>query len=114
MAIPVQQKGDRVVLDLSGELTFAKRQEFPKAIAQGLALGPRLLLCDLRKVTNLDSSGLAMLVIAAEQCKQTSAQLGLICSDGKIKDLIHIVNLHQSVKLFDSETEANIASSVTS
>lgn len=114
MAIPTRQQGDKVLLDLSGDLTFAKRQEFPKAITQGLALGPRLLLCDLRKVTNIDSAGLAMLVIAAEQCKQTSAQLGLICSDGKIKDLIRIVNLHQSVKLFTSETEADMVPSATS
>lgn len=111
MAIPVQQQRNKVVLHLSGELTFAKRQEFPKAVAKGLALAPQLLLCDLRKVTNLDSAGLAMLVIAAEQCKQTSTQMGLICADGKINDLIRIANLHQSVKLFTSETEADLAPS---
>lgn len=107
MAIQIRQQGKRVILDLSGDMKFARRKEFPQAIADGLALRPQWLLCDLRNVISIDSSGLAMLIVASERCKSSSTQLGLICTEGKIKELLRMAQLHNSVRFFASEKETD-------
>lgn len=107
MSIHMRQQGNRVILDLSGDMTFSRRKEFPQAITDGLALKPQWLLCDLRNVISLDSSGLAMLISASEQCNNTSTQLGLICTEEKIKGLLRMAHLHNSVRFFASENETD-------
>lgn len=107
MAIQVRREGNKVVVEVSGVLKFAKRKEFPKAIAEGLAMEPQWLLCDIRKVTDIDSAGLVMLVNAAEECQRAAVQMGIVCADGRIKDLLRIANLQKTHKIFASATEAD-------
>lgn len=107
MAIQVRHEGSKVIVDVSGELKFSKRQAFPKAIAQGIEMKPHWLLCDLRKVTDIDSAGLALLVNAAEQCRNSSIRMGIVCTEGRIKDLLRIAELHHTLSLFASATEAD-------
>ncbi|MEQ1795685.1 MAG: STAS domain-containing protein [Nitrospira sp.] len=107
MAIQMRRHGNSVILDIPRDMQFARRKAFPEAIAQGLALEPQWLLCDLRNLADIDSSGLAMLLIAAEQCRKTPTRLGIICDNVKTSNYLRIANLHTSVRFFSSETETD-------
>jgi anti-sigma B factor antagonist len=89
-------------LDLSGELDISTADRLKQAVG-GLLVegGPRELTVDLRRLTFIDSSGLAAMVHASRQCAQHDCRLSVIRGIDSVHSVFELTGLHELLPFDD-------------
>lgn len=85
--------GGRHTLVLAGEIdveTAPKLEEAARGIFGGTL---QRFVIDLRKVTFLDSSGLAVILKIYNHCREQGAELGLIPGKGQVQRLLELTGV---------------------
>ncbi|MFI0982289.1 STAS domain-containing protein [Streptomyces sp. NPDC021093] len=92
-AVEAHMSGDTLVLVLAGELDlFASLQCGPQ-IDRALTSQPRRTVVDLRRVTFLDCSGLALLLRVRGQAARWGGELALHCPDRRALRILQYVDV---------------------
>jgi anti-sigma B factor antagonist len=92
------------LLDLQGRVDIYAGPRLKELLFGAIAQGSRHIIVDLSKVTDLDSTGLGVLVAAAKRAG--TASLAIVCSDQKLSGLLALVGLDRAFAICTSRTAA--------
>lgn len=97
----VEEKDDRVVLALHGELNMYTVKLFENELAKLEVSGPQTLVVDLREVTFMESMGLAA-IIATDRRSRTDDRRVLIVRGPEIVDrLFEVTRIGETLEVID-------------
>lgn len=89
---------DAAWLTLSGELDLAAAPFFAPRLEYALA-GARLVIVDLRRLTFMDSAGLAVIVTGHRRARRSGRRLVLIRGLGQVDRLLQITGLSARLEI---------------
>lgn len=99
----VAEQGGASVVVVGGELDLHSAGELDGALA---ALDGHRIVVDLREVTFLDSTALAVLLAAARRRAGKQLALDLVVGPGDVRRVFQITGLDQRFRFFETVEEA--------
>ncbi len=93
------------VLEPSGIFDGTQAPEFRHQLDEAVAAGANRILIDFQKVSFMDSSGLAALVIALKTTRGAGCHLFLCSINDQIKMLLEMTSMTQVFRIFNNRTE---------
>ena len=106
MQITERRIGQSIILDLTGELSYANRTTFKAAVERSKQGGCRHLILNMQGVRFLDSSALGTLARLAKSIPATQGMVSLLNPQSYVKEIITLANLHQILPVYTSEQDA--------
>ena len=107
LQIAIRESGDIVILDLRGRSTMGCGGELLSSNLQELvADGKRKLLLNLTDLTQIDSSGLGIIVRSYVSLRQKGGDLKLLCPWGRVLQVLSVLRLLNLIPSFEDETQA--------
>jgi len=107
LQIAIRESGDVVILDLRGRSTIGCGGELLSSNLQKLvADGKRKLLLNLTDLTQIDSSGLGIIVRSYVSLRQKGGDLKLLCPWGRVLQVLAVLRLLNVIPSFEDETQA--------
>ena len=106
MKIQKKQTGDVQVFELAGELDFHTSPDLRSQLQAVTDKPAHKVVVNLKKVSYIDSSGLATFVEALQKAKRGSGRLVLAEMAASVKSVFEIAKLDQVFVLAATETEA--------
>ena len=89
-------------LALAGELDISTAEQLHRAVERLLAGGDTgQLTVDLRRLTFIDSSGLAAMVFASRQCERHDCRLSVIRGSASVQGVFELTGLHELLPFVD-------------
>lgn len=107
MKINVKENREVWILEVSGEIDFYSSRELRQKFQEILDKKCTKLLVDLKKVSYVDSSGLATFVEALQRMNRTSGKLVLMGLSAAVRGVFEIAKLDSIFVLADSEEKAS-------
>jgi anti-sigma B factor antagonist len=92
MATKKKSEGDVSTLVIDGEMTIYRAAELKPLLLEALAKVPALEV-DLSGVTELDSAGLQILILAKQTALQTSRELHLLAHSPAVIEIFEMLDL---------------------
>ncbi len=106
MKINVKENKEIQVVEVSGEIDFYSSRELRQKFQELLDKKCSKLLVDLKKVTYVDSSGLATFVEALQRVNRMGGKLVLAGLSASVRGVFEIAKLDSIFILADSEEGA--------
>ena len=107
MTFPTRTSEGVTILEPSGKLTIASGDiALRNTVDETMSSGSNMILIDFRRVTRMDSSGIAELVAAFKRVTDTGGQMKLLRLPSNIRDVLNITQIDQVFDIFDDEDEA--------
>lgn len=106
MKMREQRKKQILMLYLSGQLDNVAAQEFNTAIARHIEQGEKYLLLNFAEVNYLSSSGLRILLEAAQIIDTRGGKLLLCSLAPSLMQAIELVGFHKILHIYPTEYEA--------
>jgi anti-anti-sigma factor len=94
------------LITVSGVLDLATERRLRSDLSQAAGDPSRELLIDLRGVTFMDSSALAILVHTDQQLRRQGRVMGCIIRPGPVERLLDATGLRDTLQLFATHEEA--------
>jgi len=106
--VSIRKSGDVTVLELRGRSTInGGESELLSAYLKELAAsGTRNLLLNLTNLTQVDSSGVAVIVTAYVKLKGQGGDLKLLRPCGRVLEVLKVLHLLEIIPGFENESEA--------
>jgi anti-sigma B factor antagonist len=82
----------RQALRLEGELTIYRAAELKRALVEAVA-GPGPLEVDLSTVTELDTAGVQLLLMACRAAREGNKRLRLVAQSAAVTEVFDLMNL---------------------
>lgn len=95
-----------VVLDVMGDLTYANREQFKAAVESVRKQGYRHLILNMAEVRFVDSSGLGLLALVAQNFKITQGKLSMLKPQSYVRDIMTLANIPKLIPVYDNEADA--------
>jgi len=95
-----------VVLDMSGDLTYANRERFKHAIGAVQQKGCRHLLLNMAEVRFVDSSGLGLLALVAQRFKLAQGKVSLLKPQSYVREIMGLASIPKLIPVYDNEDDA--------
>jgi len=97
---------DIVVLEITGKITMGRDSKQLEWYTETLVKEKRKkVVFDLSGVTQIDSTGVGILVMSASQLKQAGGQLR-VCAQGHVEQVLKITNVDKVLELHTTMTAA--------
>jgi anti-sigma B factor antagonist len=93
--------GDIPVLAVSGDLDLAGAGVLERAVEETWATGARALAVDLRGVEFMDSSGLRVLVVAAQRAEKDARRFALVPGKAQVMRVFEITRMEERLDFVD-------------
>lgn len=106
MEIKERSVSNAIILDLSGDLTYANRGAFKTAVERVKQAGCRHLILNMEQVRFVDSSGLGLLALLSQTFKLAQTRVSLLKPQNYVREIMSLANIHTMIPLYDSETDA--------
>jgi anti-sigma B factor antagonist len=108
LQIAIRESGDVVILDLRGKLTFDGADSgLLRGQLQRLATnGVRKLLLNLTDLTQLDSSGVTIIVRTYFSLRSQGGDLRVLGAAGRVLDMFKVLHLLELLPSFEDESQA--------
>jgi len=107
MEISVRKSGDVTILALQGRSTIDGESELLSSHLKKIAAaGVRNLLLDLTDLTQVDSSGVSVMVDACVQLRRQGGDLRLVSPRGHVREVLTLFHLLEVICSFEQESEA--------
>ncbi|MGB9621102.1 MAG: STAS domain-containing protein [Brevinematia bacterium] len=97
---------DIVKIAVNGELSIFYIDPFESMVQRYIVEGKSKFIFDFREVTYIDSMGIGLLSIAANNASQKGHKIAVIVTNPKIKYTLNISRLHDVIQIVDTEDEA--------
>jgi anti-sigma B factor antagonist len=105
--ISIRESGDVTILDLRGRSTIGGESELLSSHLQELvANGARKLLLNLGDLTQVDSSGVSIIVRTYVSLKSRGGDLRLLRPGGRVLEVLRVLHLLEVIPNFEDETQA--------
>ena len=108
LQISIRESGDVTILDLRGRATIdgGESKLLSRCLNRLVAKGVRNLLLNLGDLTQVDSSGVSVIVGTYVSLKRQDGDLKLLCPCGRVLEVLTVMHLLQIIPTFEDETEA--------
>lgn len=108
LQISIRKSGDVTILDLRGRSTIdAGESELLDSHLQKLvAKGVRKLLLNLTDLTQIDSSGLSVIVGTCVSLRRQGGDLRVLRPNGLVLEVFRVLRLLESIFSFEDEAQA--------
>lgn len=106
MEINERQVPNGIVLDLKGDLTHVARREFSDAVEAVRQKGCRHLMLHMDGVRFLDSSGLGLLALVAQQFKISQGTVSIVKPQSYVREILVFANILKLIPVYDNEQDA--------
>jgi anti-anti-sigma factor len=95
-------------VDLRGRSTIGDGESelFSKHLRSLVAKSKRKLLLNLKDLTQVDSSGVGIIVEAYVSLKRRGGELKLLCPVGRVLDVLTVFRLPDAIPTFEDEIQA--------
>jgi len=98
---------DIVVLELTGKITIGRDcKQLEWAVENLVKEGRKKVIFDLTGVTNVDSTGIGIIVMSAGQIKKAGGELRVAGATAHVEDVLKMTNIDQIVVLHPTTTAA--------
>lgn len=95
-----QVQPDIVVLEMAGRITIGRDCKQLEWMTESLIKENRKkIIFDLTSVTQVDSTGIGIIVMSAGQVKSAGGQLRLVCSQGHVEQVLKMTNVDKVVEV---------------
>lgn len=108
LQISSRQTGDVTILDLCGRSTIndGESGQLSGHLQQLVASGARKLLLNLTNLTQIDSSGLSVLVTTYVSLRGQGGNLGFLRPRGRVLEVLTVLHLPAIIPCFEDEAAA--------
>ena len=108
LQILTRVSGDVTILDLRGRSTIdgGESEELSRQLQKLVADGVRHLLLSLADLTQIDSSGVSIIVETYLSLKRQNCDLKLLRPSGRVREVLTLFHLLNSIPSFEDEAEA--------
>ena len=93
------------LITLSGALGLSNERQLRSALAEAVGDRSRELVVDLRGVTFIESSALAVLIHAHQQLERQARAMACVVRAGPVRSLLDAVGLRDALLICDSPEE---------
>ena len=107
MTFPAHTREGVTILEPKGKITIGRGDiELRDSVDEAMEGGSNQVLVNFKKVTRMDSSGMAELVAAYKRITEAGGQMKLLHLPSNIRDVLGITQIAQVFDIFDDEDEA--------
>lgn len=107
MTFPARTREGVTILEPAGKITIGRGDiELRDSVDEIMGAGSNQLVVDFRRVTRMDSSGMAELVAAFKRITESGGQMKLLRLPSNIRDVLSITQIAQVFDIYDDEDEA--------
>lgn len=107
LEISIRKSGDISILDLRGRSTFDGESELLSSRVNKLVdSGVRKLVLNLAGLTQLDSSGISVIVETCVSLRRKNGNLKLLCPCGRVLEVLTVLRLLDVIESFEEESQA--------
>jgi anti-sigma B factor antagonist len=108
LQILIRECGDVTILDLQGRSTIdgGESEMLNSHLKQLVAMGERKLLLNLADLTQVDSTGISIIVGTYVSLRAKGGDLKLLCPCGRVLEVLRILHLLEMIPSFEDETQA--------
>lgn len=107
MTFPVRTREGVTILEPSGKITIGRGDiALRDTVDEVLAAGSNQVIVDFRRVTRMDSSGMAELVAGYKRITESGGQMKLLRLPSNIRDVLSITQIAQVFEIFEDEDDA--------
>ena len=108
LLISIRKFGDVTIVDLRGRSTFndGERELLSSRLEGLVANGVRKLLLNLADLTQIDSSGVSIIVGTYVSLKREGGGLKLLCPRGRVLEVLTVFHLQTIIPSFEDEAYA--------
>ena len=106
--VSIRKSGDVTILDLRGRSTIngGESELLSSHLQKLVADGVRKLLLNLTNLTQVDSSGVSVIVTTYVSLRSQGGELKLLCPCGRVLEVLTVLRLLQIIPSFEEETQA--------
>ena len=97
---------ETLVVRPQGEIDLGRSPDLRKQMGAFIASSPKRLVVDLSAVSYMDSSGVATLVEALQQCRAASISLTLSAMQDRVRSIFEIARLDMVFTITNTTEEA--------
>ena len=95
-----------VVLELTGDLTYANREQFKTAVEAIRQKGCRHLILNMAEVRFVDSSGLGLLALVSQNFKLSQGRVSMLKPQSYVREIMSLANIQKLIPVYDNEQDA--------
>ncbi len=108
MKIARERRGELVIMELEGEFDMISAPEFRSAWEEEMEGGARYFLIDFGKVSYIDSSGVAALIVLLKRARERGGDVALCCFQPEVYEVVvTLVRLDKIFRIFPTREEAS-------
>jgi anti-anti-sigma factor len=108
LQISLRKYDDVTILDLRGRSTIngGESELLSSRLQELLANGVRKVLLNLANLTQVDSSGISIIIETYVSLKRQAGDLKLLCPRGRVLEVLEVFRLLDTIPTFEDETKA--------
>lgn len=107
LIIICREVGDKtVILDLAGDLTRHGEGEMLKNYQQATARGSARLLYNFASISNINSSGIAILIGIVSEARKKQQKISVFGLNDHFHKVFHMIGLPKYIDIFSDEKQA--------
>lgn len=108
LQISIRKSGDVTILDLRGRSTIdgGESELLSSRLKEFVANGVRKLLLNLADLTQVDTSGVSVIIGTYISLRNRGGELKLLCPRGRVLEVFRVLRLLEFIPSFDDETQA--------
>jgi anti-sigma B factor antagonist len=108
LQISTRESGDVSILDLRGRSTIdgGESELLSDQLRRLVSDGVRKVLLNLADLTQVDSSGVSIIVGTFVSLKRQGGDLKLLCPSGRVLEVLTVLHLIEIIPSFQDEAEA--------
>ena len=95
-----------VILELTGDLTYANREQFKTVVEAIREKGCRHLILNMAGVRFVDSSGLGLLALVSQHFTLSQGTVSMVQPQSHVREIMTLANITQLIPLYDQEQDA--------
>jgi anti-sigma B factor antagonist len=108
LQISLRKYDDVTILNLRGRSTIngGESELLSSRLQELLANGVRKVLLNLANLTQVDSSGISIIIETYVSLKRQAGDLKLLCPRGRVLEVLEVFRLLDTIPTFEDETKA--------
>jgi anti-anti-sigma factor len=106
LTISTRVRDDVTIVDLRGRSTIGESELLDRHLQKLLASGARKVLLNLTELTQVDSSGLSIIIATCASLRRHGGDLKMLCPSGHVLEVFRVLRLLGTITSFDDETQA--------
>ena len=107
LQISIRESDNVTILDLRGRSTIDGESELlDNRLRKLIANGVRRVLLNLSDLTQVDSSGVGVIIDTYVSLKDQGGDLKLLCPRGRVREVLRVLRLLEIIPYFENETKA--------